>query len=229
MTNDNQLSQVMTAKDSPDTLLKALIYFIKHPNVYLFGLSGLVALIWRIKLGNFNLLDLGILLFILLAWPFMEWRLHIKVLHMKPRTRNGKAYYPQVARKHREHHQEPWRLDLVFLLPKVLFAIPIVFVLANIIFPTPQAFTVCFVGYLMTVNYEWNHFITHTRVQARSAWYKTMYRNHRLHHFKHERYWYGFSAPWPDTIFGTNPNPDTVESSENCKDLGVAIDTGAKR
>ncbi len=213
----------MTAKDSPDTLAKAFAYFIRHPNVYVFGGSGLLALALRIQYGHWHIADLLIAAFIIIGWPFMEWRLHISLLHMKPTKIFGKKFYPDVAKKHREHHMEPWKLELVFLMPYVMLAIPVVYLIANLLFDYEQALTVCAVGYLMTVFYEWNHFITHTRVQAKSSWFKTIFMNHRLHHFKNERYWYGFSAQWVDQIYKTAPEPSTVESSENCKTLGVNL------
>ncbi len=217
------MKEVMSAQDAPDTLSAAFAHFIRHPNIYCFGLAGSAAFVARVYQGQWSWVDAAIIAFIVSAWPFMEWRLHIKLLHMKPRVRNGKEVYPSVARKHRDHHLEPWRLDLVFLQKEILLAIPLVFVVANILFPFHYALTVCFTGYLMTVNYEWNHFITHTRVQAKTSWYRKMFLHHRLHHFKNERYWYGFSAPWPDQIYGTMRDPKDVENSENCRNLGVSL------
>jgi hypothetical protein len=224
MSEPNDISQVMTAKDSPDTLSRAFAYFVRHPNVYCFGGTGLLALTFRLYLAEWHIADLLIAAFIIIGWPFMEWRLHISLLHMKPTTLFGKPFYPDVARKHREHHMEPWRMDILFLMSYVLLAIPVVFIIANLLFDFRQALTVCFVGYLMTVFYEWNHFITHTRVQAKSRWFKRIFLNHRMHHFKSERYWYDFSAPWVDEYYGTAPDLSTVESSENCKTLGVELE-----
>jgi hypothetical protein len=215
------VKQRMTAADAPNTTREALLIFVKHPNVVAFGLAGLGTLIWHFYLGGWMWLDAVIAAFVIFSWPFMEWRLHIKILHMKPTTLFGKDFYPKAAAKHRQHHIEPWRMELIFLIPSVLMAIPIVFIVAYLLFPFPQALTVCFVGYLMTVQYEWTHFITHTRVQPKSNYYKKVFRNHRLHHFKNERYWYAFGGPWVDTYYGTGPDPDSVESSENCRTLGI--------
>lgn len=216
-----EFSHRMTAADAPDKLKDALGIFLRHPNIVIFGSCGLSAFAWHLYLGQWNWLDALITIFVIGAWPFMEWRLHLSVLHMKPGELFGKPFYPEVAAKHRQHHLEPWRMELTFLLPHVRLAIPIVFLFGYFTLPFPQALTLCFVGYLMTVQYEWTHFITHTRVQPKTAWYKKVFRNHRLHHFKNERYWYAFGGPWVDTYYGTGPEPETVAASESCRTLGI--------
>jgi hypothetical protein len=41
-------------------------------------------------------------------------------------------------------------------------------------------------GYSMIFLYEWIHFLIHTAYRPRTRAYKTIHRNHRLHHFKNE-------------------------------------------
>lgn len=69
--------------------------------------------------------------------------------------------------------------------------------------------------------YEWTHDLTHTRYRRRSAFYRRIWRNHRMHHFKSERYWHAFTVPWVDTIFGTDPDPASVPKSPTVRTLGV--------
>ena len=41
-----------------------------------------------------------------------------------------------------------------------------------------------------------------------------MWRNHRLHHYKNEHYWFTVtSAGTADRLFGTYPDPETVPTS----------------
>ena len=76
-------------------------------------------------------------------------------------------------------------------------------------------------GYFMTVQYEWTHYITHTRVKPKTEWFKKVFTNHRMHHFRSERYWYAFAVPWVDDFYGTGPKPDTVDPSDGCRNLGI--------
>jgi sterol desaturase/sphingolipid hydroxylase (fatty acid hydroxylase superfamily) len=71
------------------------------------------------------------------------------------------------------------------------------------------------------LHYEWVHYMTHTSVAPRSGWFRRVRRNHRYHHFKSERYWYGFTLPLVDTLLGTNPKPAGIETSATARTLGV--------
>ena len=52
------------------------------------------------------------------------------------------------------------------------------------------------------------------------AWYRSVWRNHRLHHYKNEHYWFTVtSAGTADRLFGTYPDPATVEKSPTARSL----------
>jgi hypothetical protein len=55
----------------------------------------------------------------------------------------------------------------------------------------------------------------------KTRWYRTIWRNHRLHHFKHEGYWMGVSSNLGDRLLGTNPDQRTVAKSATARTLGV--------
>ena len=47
-----------------------------------------------------------------------------------------------------------------------------------------------------------------------------MWRNHRLHHYKNEHYWFTVTtAGTADRLFGTYPDPATVPTSPTAKNL----------
>jgi sterol desaturase/sphingolipid hydroxylase (fatty acid hydroxylase superfamily) len=47
-----------------------------------------------------------------------------------------------------------------------------------------------------------------------------MYRNHRLHHFKNEHYWFAVTTPGlADRALGTYPDPQSVPTSPTAKNL----------
>ena len=71
--------------------------------------------------------------------------------------------------------------------------------------------------------YEWVHYLTHTNYKPKTKYVQRIFRNHRLHHFKHEAYWHAFTVPFVDTVFGTNPDPTTVKKSKTVRTLGVEL------
>ena len=82
---------------------------------------------------------------------------------------------------------------------------------------------------VMALLYEWVHFLTHTAYVARSSFYRKIWRNHRLHHFKNEHFWYSFVLPQVDEWMGTGPRVSKVETSSTCRTLGVEKDLGVSR
>jgi len=52
---------------------------------------------------------------------------------------------------------------------------------------------------------------------AQGSW---SWRNHRLHHFKNERYWFGVTSTVGDRVIGTLPDQSTVPRSPTARSLG---------
>ena len=76
---------------------------------------------------------------------------------------------------------------------------------------------------IMTLRYEWTHFLVHTRYRPRSAYYRRLWRNHRLHHCKNENYWYGVTMLGGDRLLRTAPAVDSVTTSATCRSLGIEV------
>ena len=71
--------------------------------------------------------------------------------------------------------------------------------------------------------YEWTHYLVHTDYKAKHAFYRMIWRNHRLHHFKNEHYWYAVTSPGiADRVLGTYPDPQSVPASPTAKNLHSA-------
>ena len=71
--------------------------------------------------------------------------------------------------------------------------------------------------------YEWTHYLVHTDYKAKHGLYRTIWRNHRLHHFKNEHYWYAVTSPGiADRVLGTYPDPQTVPTSPTARNLFAA-------
>jgi sterol desaturase/sphingolipid hydroxylase (fatty acid hydroxylase superfamily) len=70
------------------------------------------------------------------------------------------------------------------------------------------------------LGYEWTHFLIHSDYRPKSRLYKAIWRNHRLHHYKNEHYWFTVTTSGTaDRILGTYPDPTTVETSPTAKNL----------
>ncbi len=88
----------------------------------------------------------------------------------------------------------------------------------------PLSLTAVTLSYLGLLRYEWSHFLIHTPYVPKTRWYRGIWRNHRLHHFKHEGYWMGVTSNLGDRVLGTNPDQRTVPKSPTARTLGVETD-----
>lgn len=204
------------------TLQAAAAVFFGFPSPRLLATNVLVLLAVRLAWGAWSWWDVAVLAAVAVYWPFQEWFLHIHVLHMKPFELFGRRVDPLAAKMHRAHHREPWRLDFVFLPVKVLIGlIPLNVLVWLGVMPTAGlALTGMTSLAAAALLYEWVHYLTHTHYRPRRAYYRKIWRGHRLHHFKNEHYWHGFTVPLVDRVLGTDPDPETVELSPTCRTLG---------
>lgn len=190
------------------------------PRIFLASL-----LVWapiRFALGPPTWTDLAIVAGVALYWPLQEWFLHMNVLHIKPRQLGRFRFDPWFARVHRWHHRHPDVLERVFLPTSlILLLTPIHWALWHLILPPPQAATGVICMTFAAGIYEWVHYLVHTPYKPQSTWFGTVRRNHMLHHFKSEHYWHAFTVPLVDTLFGTNPDPASIDRSPTCRTLGV--------
>lgn len=154
-------------------------------------------------------------------WPFQEWLMHKHLLHLEPRTILGVRVDPLFARKHREHHQDPREIDGTLLpVSVILGAIPGASAgWLLLIGPRRAAVTAMATYSTMALLYEWTHFLVHTGVPPKSEFAKRIRRNHRLHHYRNEQYWLGFTWPDVDRWLGTEPDPASVPRSKTAMDL----------
>lgn len=183
-----------------------------------------LALALRIALGEWSWWDLVVVVGFIAAEPFVEWMIHVFILHWKPKELFGRKLDPLVARKHRAHHRDPRRTDWIFIpFPVLVQLIAVAVLLYLLLMPTLRlGLTATITGLSILFTYEWTHYLIHSRYQPRSRLYRFIWRAHRLHHFKNERYWFGVTMHAGDFVLGTFPDKDEVETSPTCKTLGVA-------
>jgi sterol desaturase/sphingolipid hydroxylase (fatty acid hydroxylase superfamily) len=100
-----------------------------------------------------------------------------------------------------------------------------VLLLAALTLPLPGAVpvgalvTALLTGYALVGVYEWTHFLIHTGYRPRSRYYRSIWRTHRLHHFKNERYWHGITNTVGDRVLGTFPDQRDIPRSRTARTL----------
>ncbi|MFJ2061324.1 sterol desaturase family protein [Streptomyces sp. NPDC087908] len=196
--------------------------FWRHPSPWMIGGTLLVLSTWRVVRGDWRMSDAWAPLILLALFPIIEWLIHVFVLHSKPRKVAGLSLDTLLARKHREHHADPRDVALVYIPWKTLIWVIIGYnTIAVLAFPrVGQALTfmtaVAWTGLL----YEWSHYLIHSDYQPRSRAYKAIWRNHRLHHYKNEHYWFTVTTTGSaDRLMGTYPDPSMVRTSPTAKSL----------
>ena len=204
--------------------------FWRYPTPRIIALGLTLALGLRVGLARGGVLappglaELGVVLAIgVILWPLQEWWAHQHVLHLRPRQLLGRTFDPDFARRHRAHHRRPWDIPLIMLPTRVVLGLfAPVYLLWWLVMPSTELALAAICAYFgAALFYEWTHYLTHTSVTPRSAWFRRVRRNHRYHHYKSEHYWHAFVVPLVDTIFGTNPRPQEVETSGTARSLGV--------
>jgi hypothetical protein len=193
-----------------------------------------VALAARIAVGRWSWHDLVAVAAVIAAQPFVEWLIHIYLLHAKP-VRIGEATIDLPTSKfHRRHHKDPDDLDFT-LLPvwiAVLFSVQIATGMTIVAYPLalltggewlPMAVTCTLAGYVGLGIYEWCHYLIHTGYLPKSRYYASIWRGHRLHHYKNENYWLGITSNVGDHALRTFPDQATVPKSPTARTLGVEI------
>lgn len=171
----------------------------------------------RATMGSWHLTDLLIALGVIAVFPFQEYLSHRYLLHGPRKTTGVREVMVLV---HRVHHRDPWHMERAINPPiaVVLYVVglPIIFFP---LFAPAQAMTGVAVSWLVLLWYEWIHLLIHTSHVPRNFIYKRIWRNHRLHHFKNEHFWYNVSTYGVDSLLHTGPKPESVPTSPSCLTL----------
>ena len=176
----------------------------------------------RVLVGGGSWWELAIPAALVALFPVIEWVIHVCILHWRPRRVAGVPIDSLLARKHREHHADPRDLPLVFIPWQVeLWLVPTYVVVALLAFPSAASgatFLLAVTG--LMAGYEWVHYLVHSDYRPRSRAFRSVWRNHRLHHYKNEHYWFTVTtAGTADRLFGTYPEPSEVTTSPTVKAL----------
>jgi sterol desaturase/sphingolipid hydroxylase (fatty acid hydroxylase superfamily) len=196
--------------------------FWRHPSPWLISGSLALSVAARFVVGGGSWWELLMPMALVALFPVIEWVIHVGILHWRPRRVAGLEVDSLLARKHREHHADPRDLPLVFIpWPVLTWLLPAYVVVALLAVPSrPAAWSLLVSVYTLKLGYEWTHYLIHSDYRPRTSAYRAVWRNHRLHHYKNEHYWFTVtSSGTADRLFGTYPDPETVSSSPTAKNL----------
>ncbi len=141
--------------------------FWGHRNPWL--ISGLLAVTaaYRATLGEWRWWDLGSGRHSGRDQPFAEWVIHVYVLHAKPVKVFGRRYDSMAARKHREHHTDPRRIEWIFVPLSALFQLFAIIVSLSFLPHRQRRWLSPFSRTLtMLLTYEWTHYLIHLALPA---------------------------------------------------------------
>jgi hypothetical protein len=214
-------SAALQAPDSPRTLAEAARVFVRHgsPRFLLFVTASSIAA--RLALGSWTAWDAAVCAGIYALWPVQEWLIHVFLLHFEPIRVGRRTFDFAIPIEHRAHHRDPWNLDILFIpVQGFLIAVPVLLLIFVGLMPTAElALTGLTFHLLMSLRYEWVHFLVHTRYRPRTERFRCLWRSHRLHHCKNEHYWFGVTMLSGDRLLRTAPDPATVPLSETCRTI----------
>lgn len=204
------------------TLAEEAQTFWSHRNPPLIAILLLIGMTLRISIGEWRWWDLGVVVIAIGIQPFVEWLIHVFVLHAKPLRVIGRSYDSMAARKHREHHADPRKIEWIFLPSPALAQLLLIVVGISFLVTstTPLAMTALTWTLAMLLIYEWVHFLIHSRYKPKTRAYRYIWRSHRLHHFRNEHYWFGITSPTADIVLRTAPDKDAVATSTTCRTIG---------
>jgi sterol desaturase/sphingolipid hydroxylase (fatty acid hydroxylase superfamily) len=218
--------RITGARRTSQSLRSVAAAFWRHPSPWLIGGFLLAACGYRATLlssgAGFGWSELVVPVALVAFFPVIEWVIHVGILHWRPRSVRGVPVDSLLARKHRAHHADPRVLPLVFIPWQVeLWLLPSYVAVALVASPgqaSGATFLVA-VGALM-FGYEWVHYLVHSDYRPRTRAFRAVWRNHRLHHYKNEHYWFTVTtAGTADRLFRTFPDAADVETSGTVRAL----------
>ena len=157
-------------------------------------------------------------------FPVIEWCIHVAILHWKPRSLGPVTDRLAAGPRPPRPPRRPAR-PAAGLHPVEGAGLAAAGVrrdrLARDADPA-AALSLLVSVYAIMFGYEWTHYLVHSDYRPRSRWYRSVWRNHRLHHYKNEHYWFTVtSAGTADRLFGTYPadparGADLADGQERC-------------
>ena len=89
--------------------------FVRHFSPRLLLAFVGVSLVVRLIVGEWRWSNLVVVIAVLALQPFLEWVLHVTLLHDRPHEIAGRTFDTVAAQDHRKHHADPRDIPLTFM------------------------------------------------------------------------------------------------------------------
>ncbi|MDM5187923.1 sterol desaturase family protein [Bacillus sp. DX4.1] len=192
-------------------------FFFQHDIVITFGI--LIAFIIILKTQLFTGIAVIACIAGIIFYTVNEYVTHRFLFHLKPPK--NPFLLKMLRRLHYDHHVYPDDLKLLFL--PVWYSLPGFTIYLLLLYGATKHITITFafgIGMvIMLLVYEWKHYIAHRPMRPFTRFGRWLKKQHILHHYKNENYWFGVSNPVYDFLFGTYKNGKEVELSETARNL----------
>ncbi|MEO6570792.1 MAG: sterol desaturase family protein [Ilumatobacteraceae bacterium] len=176
--------------------------------------AATVLLAVRTALGDWGRGDAVVVVATVLVTGPVECIIHRFLLHAPDDSWTGRTLGTGTG--HRRHHLDPTDIEWLLLHGRdaalfvtafgpvtAAWTLPLLRITGSpVAGPFVTAWACAAIG---LAHYEWVHLLVHSRVRCRSRYYRRLARNHRLHHYRNERYWFGVTANSGDRLLGTYP------------------------
>jgi sterol desaturase/sphingolipid hydroxylase (fatty acid hydroxylase superfamily) len=179
--------------------------------------SGL--LYWNIKNTNLAAVTTMILFFTgVIAFTWVEYMVHRYVFHLKPYTElRAKLQYTM----HGVHHEFPKDKDRLAMPPLLSITIATILLLlfkvimGDFVFAFLPGFLVGYASYLSV------HYMVHAYAPPKN-FFKALWINHSVHHYKDGEVVFGVSSPLWDYIYGTMKMKENLNNTNSSDQVRTA-------
>ncbi|WP_242217533.1 sterol desaturase family protein [Bacillus cereus group sp. BfR-BA-01380] len=192
-------------------------YFFQHDIVIMIGV--LIAFIVFLNMKLFTWIAAIAVIAGIIFYTINEYVTHRFLFHLKPPK--NPFLLKMLKRLHYDHHVYPNDLKLLFL--PVWYSLPGFAIYLCIVYGITSNVTLTLsfgIGMIfMLLVYEWKHYIAHRPIRPLTPYGRWLKKQHTLHHYKNENYWFGVSNLFYDFLFKTYKEVKDVETSETARNL----------
>ncbi len=200
--------------DDLHTKREILAVFVRQPSARVLAVLAAALVVARLVVGGWAWHDVLVLAITVAITGTVEWVIHLFLLHAPEDAWTSRVLGTGTG--HRQHHLDPPELQWLLLrgVDALVFTLAFSAVVAAWVVPAMWLTGGALLGPFLTgwalaaiglLHYEWVHLFVHTRYRPRSRYYGRLARNHRLHHFRNERYWLGVTTNSGDRLLRTLP------------------------
>ncbi|MGG2092802.1 sterol desaturase family protein [Bacillus sp. S13(2024)] len=192
-------------------------FFLQHDIVIMIGI--LIAFIVFLNMQLLTWIAAIAIITGIIFYTINEYVTHRFLFHLKPPK--NPFLLKMLKRLHYDHHVYPNDLKLLFL--PVWYSLPGFMIYLFIVYGITSSITVTLsfgIGMIfMLLVYEWKHYIAHRPIRPMTPYGRWLKKQHILHHYKNENYWFGVSNLFYDFLFKTYKEGKDVETSETARNL----------